>query len=764
MCQSRCQKKRQPNNDIAIVMALAEGDSAELLQAELESLSRMARVSIQGKVTSKKISTWLKSTFEGNTILAISPTSDHITQPEDSLDHRQHHHDVDGYLTDSSSISHGDMADTFANGFKRRRSLRRAISLDEMIPTPAIPQPRPASSASVTRHRPLPQPDVQDQSRSHSAMSDPIGLPTPEVSHGELSESSDEGITMRDGRSQSEDQIRSTQLYHGAFPGTEVIGDMSSTGEPVVAPLNWLTESPFIDALVNWIEGPDHPVQQKSPDKDKPNPWLDIPLQFIALLTYPEPDPKNGNKMTLTIVRETAFVRQRRKTLLMLTIYTMIVRYCSFDFFVVVLFASNCAMLFLMKNSGRMNVNMAKRAVRQRVGWAKQWAGGIFRRGNANNNNNADSTGNSRQQSSTNLAYSPSVVDLSQQLQSSPTSNGNTSSMTADPNPLLKKRGLFGKRRTIDNATSSVQTSAVSSIHGAASTIAADAASIISAAPNAAVQKRRFFKRNNHQNSHGEHSNMSYTNISSTAAPSVTSGSVPIPPRNSTSSSVQHSSTTSNTTRSTITNTPLSSSPLAQSQTHTHQPSPRSAFSPSLISFQIDSEKTNGNKSTKSQAIISTPPLLPSALSAHQQHHDDPSSIALPPSIRSTSPPPVSQGSQSTFVPKAITDILTNASSQDRHSTFQLPSGSRSERTSRDMPRRSLSPTAASNQHGRLPLSMPVTTDHYHHLDSDGHEEYDHHGTTNDIDERRGTAVMEKTTVNTTLDAVSSATADAMDL
>lgn len=50
---------------------VAEGDSAELLQEELESLSRMARVSIQGKVTSKKISTWLKSTFERNTIVSI---------------------------------------------------------------------------------------------------------------------------------------------------------------------------------------------------------------------------------------------------------------------------------------------------------------------------------------------------------------------------------------------------------------------------------------------------------------------------------------------------------------------------------------------------------------------------------------------------------------------------------------------------------------------------------------------------------------------
>ncbi|CAG8463037.1 5198_t:CDS:2 [Diversispora eburnea] len=43
------------------------------------------------------------------------------------------------------------------------------------------------------------------------------------------------------------------------------------------------------------------------------------------------------------------------------------------------LIGCNCAMLFLMKNSGKVNVTMAKRAVRQRIGWAKQWAGSLFR-------------------------------------------------------------------------------------------------------------------------------------------------------------------------------------------------------------------------------------------------------------------------------------------------------------------------------------------------------------------------------------------------
>lgn len=61
----------------------------------------------------------------------------------------------------------------------------------------------------------------------------------------------------------------------------------------------WLKGSPLLDAVVSWIEGPGLHIPQKKSEKDKPNPLLDIPLQFIALLTYPEPDPKTGNTVSL---------------------------------------------------------------------------------------------------------------------------------------------------------------------------------------------------------------------------------------------------------------------------------------------------------------------------------------------------------------------------------------------------------------------------------------------------------------------------------
>lgn len=81
--------------------------------------------------------------------------------------------------------------------------------------------------------------------------------------------------------------------------GDEAISgaDREDPATSAAGPLGWLNASPFLDAIVSWVEGPAHrPAVKKN---DKPNPILDIPFQFIALLTFPEPDPKAGNKMSL---------------------------------------------------------------------------------------------------------------------------------------------------------------------------------------------------------------------------------------------------------------------------------------------------------------------------------------------------------------------------------------------------------------------------------------------------------------------------------
>ncbi|KAI9288360.1 hypothetical protein BC943DRAFT_316350 [Umbelopsis sp. AD052] len=55
-------------------------------------------------------------------------------------------------------------------------------------------------------------------------------------------------------------------------------------------------------------------------------------------------------------------------------------------------------MLYLMKKSGSVNVTMAKRAVRQRITWARQWTGLLLSR-----NNNTEKSSNSNKEKSKTL-------------------------------------------------------------------------------------------------------------------------------------------------------------------------------------------------------------------------------------------------------------------------------------------------------------------------------------------------------------------------
>ncbi|CAO3565185.1 unnamed protein product [Mortierella alpina] len=743
------QHPRQTTNALRIITRgfphyrVAEGDSVALLQQELEFLSRMARVSIQGKVTSKKISTWLKSTFELNSILAVNQQGDHLLHSEDhqdALDHDHLHHDADGYLSDSSSLSNEELTD------HDRRPLRRAISLEDLSSAAAIhrqlhtsgllqasrlrprhrPHPghqhaatapshrymnafaepitRPASSASIYHRHQRSREGGSDmdmsyvplKDRPHSAMSlrndhsnllssyalqeehaANSSLPTPDASPEELSDSSDElviiqGELLEEARATRSAERLRAQIRQNTLPGAvanthpeteaeteaRTSGDISLHGEIEGGSWNWLTDAPFIDALVNWIEGPEHPPQPRSQDKDKPNPWLDIPFQFIALLTYPEPDPKSGNKPSLAVVRETAFVRQRRRTLLMLTAYTLMVRYCSFDFFVVVLFASNCAMLFLMKNSGRMNVNMAKRAVRQRVGWAKQWAGGIFKRGgNSNSGNAAVTTASSHQNQLSGHSSTASAVpsrplygssqaattaESIRHSQPSPAPGDSGAQASAETSPQMKRRGLFGKRVAVSttgshsapnlgnsSATASAASTPAITLHSNNTATHGDGASIM----KGTTQKKRFFRRNNNSNQ-----SASSTTTIATPMAAPASAPIPIPSRTSISSSSsavrthQHHASTSSigkpslaATRSTAIHTQLSSSPLAKS----HPPpssssSSSSAQSPSqtqLSSFSSSSPASGANgereaRSSPNVRVLSAPASSSSSFSS----------------------------------------------------------------------------------------------------------------------------------------------------
>jgi len=145
----------------------------------------------------------------------------------------------------------------------------------------------------------------------HESFRDHGSLPTPDVSPEELSDSSDDLADFQDEALDSKsirtmDELRSSPARRSTFPGAEsstltgggdtrTLGGTSLSGDATPGTLNWLTDSPFLDSLVSWIEGLEPSSQQpKSQEKEKPNPWLDIPFQFIALLTYPEADPKTG--------------------------------------------------------------------------------------------------------------------------------------------------------------------------------------------------------------------------------------------------------------------------------------------------------------------------------------------------------------------------------------------------------------------------------------------------------------------------------------
>ncbi|KAF9284413.1 hypothetical protein BGZ68_004687, partial [Mortierella alpina] len=277
-------------------------------------------------------------------------------------------------------------------------------------------------------------------------------------------------------------------------------------------------------------------------------------------------------------------------------------------------------MLFLMKNSGRMNVNMAKRAVRQRVGWAKQWAGGIFKRGGNSNSGNpavasasshqhqhsghstSASVGNSRQHYGTSQAAT--IAESIRNSQSSPAPGDNGAQASAETSPQMKRRGLFGKRVAVSStgshsapnlgtasAPANVASTPVITSHGNSNSHG-DGASIMTGT----TQKKRFFRRNNN-------SNQSASSTSATQVPMAAPASapIPIPSRTSISSSSsavrthQHNASISSigtpslAARSTAMHTQLSSSPLAISHPALSSSASQSPSRPQLSSFRASS-------------------------------------------------------------------------------------------------------------------------------------------------------------------------------
>ncbi|KAF9128992.1 hypothetical protein BGW39_004562 [Mortierella sp. 14UC] len=590
-------------------------------------------------------------------------------EEEDEDDPRLHLllHEEEGYLSDLSAISNegiimaaddSTLRDTTSRESASRRLMRRAISLEDLNTVSAIhhnhnyhhmlgqdsPPVRPSSSASMSlpvpsdtlpsllpdnqtlyqryyHHRSLERPSnynalLSDDNTQYSLyrldhdQQGPVRAMSPDADL-------DDPALMDDAKS----TYTTNQVLqdHSMEVGKDETVAVAAAG----GPLGWLNTSPLLEALVNWVEGPPNRPQPKKNPNEKPNPILEIPFQFIALLTYPEPDPKAGDKMSLAMVRESAFVRQRRKTLMMLTAYTLVVRYCSFDFFLVVLFASNCGMLFLMKNSGRMNVNMAKRAVGQRVGWAKQWAGGLFKRGNSGmiSNNHSYINGNDTMSihqgiTTSNASSSKSLPHISSAPAESIRGVSIAASMAGEKadgaqenSPQIKRRGLFGKRKTYTTSLAPSQGVGSSSLSILSPTSATgDGLNGDDVSVMTGRTKRGFFKRNTN----------SSTNRSATAPPPTTLDTSPTP---ATAKHSNNSSTSTTATAAILTSkngTPmLSTSPQPQNQSFSQLDFilPARSPSPSALRKEVSS---NGNKAWSITGSVSsgvvaiatgTPPL-----------------------------------------------------------------------------------------------------------------------------------------------------------
>ncbi|KAF9368984.1 hypothetical protein CPB97_004028, partial [Podila verticillata] len=681
---------RQLNNPFRIITRgfphyrVAEGESAEMLQDELEYLSQMAPVSIKGKITSKKISTWLKASD-----LAFSPTKDVIheaLQPEEvTILHLVQ--DEDGYLSDLSTISNEEeIQDRMIDEYDRtgRHRLRRAVSLEDIsVPSPIElrhhhhllvhhqdtledeeEHERPTSSMSislpVSDHRVHPLDYSHHHHQRHPQYSPLLdqyqlyhldtqnntsGSHWPETSPEEISASSDELLIVRESLLEDSKSTRSMYTFQSS-PESPGVFDRSSEDtqcQTLSGALGWLKGSPLLDAVVSWIEGPGLHIPQKKSEKDKPNPLLDIPLQFIALLTYPEPDPKTGNTVSLAMVRETSFVRQRRRTLMILTAYTLVVRYCSFDFFLVVLFASNCAMLFLMKNSGKMNVNMAKRAVNQRVGWAKQWAGGFFRRGQgtqvtSSNNKNGSTLPLEGALNDSYNKSAPSFMASNHSIRTAQTSAMDDATL-AENSPRVKRRGFFGKRSTNPPSSTSVM-----SIHGSEGVV-----------DEPTTQKRRFFKRSTNNGSATAATPSSVPSRSSTAPPVSAPGNLQFSTKSI--GALPYALSSSSVT---VPLAPTARSPAIQSSPQLHGILTRSP-SPNL------SRKSNLTASPKSLAPESIPSPIHRATSppASAPTLSLPTAVPIPPSSSSTA----AQGrSLSKTILASLTSSRSSSSSQQQDS------------------------------------------------------------------------------------------------
>ncbi|KAG9304081.1 hypothetical protein G9A89_005991 [Geosiphon pyriformis] len=341
----------------------------------------------------------------------------------------------------------------------------------------------------------------------------------------------------------------------------------------------------FADLLFSWLDS--FPLDnthtsingEQATNSSKPHPnnkntsIIDIPLQFIDLLTYPDVDPNASKKASFAVLREISFVKQRRQVLFGLSLSMLIVRLCSWDLFFVLLFAANCGMLFLMKNSGKVNVTMAKRAVRQRIVWAKQWAGSFLRK----------------------KATSSSNPNSNNHLSPSPSSTSKTRGFDGRVNPTTPTLII---EKIVSQAP--IQSGSLSdTTHGG---------SVTSKLSN---RRRKFFRKTNHGSSTGASKAVNVPNSSSETASLATlyqNGSKTSISSLGTMNGLLLASPTLNGTSNNYTNLSMTSEPAQLSAHLNVEKHTSSSSSISKRRFFKGRSNTNNNASLTSS---SAPPTLP---------------------------------------------------------------------------------------------------------------------------------------------------------
>ncbi|KAH8551069.1 hypothetical protein BGW37DRAFT_494705 [Umbelopsis sp. PMI_123] len=298
---------------------------------------------LEGKITSKRIAKHVHQLLlQNNKLFSLTSSSTAVTDDDES-----------DYEANGSPLASQDPSGSASSA-----------SSDETPQPTASPDLVPIPSIKTQIHQTAPETPITPPA---DIQLPPLELPS--ITSLELVETPDE-----------------VDMYSNPLENTTWIDP------DLMAAFSYFFEGPQLRRSAEHSNG----KRKRKTDADKkkdPQSLLDMPFMFISLLTYPdvpqEADSDKAKKIQFAALREIAFVRNRRRMLLGITLYCLFLRFCSFDFFLFALFCTWCGMLYLMKKSGSVNVTMAKRAVRQRITWARQWTGLLFSR-----NNSTDKSGN----------------------------------------------------------------------------------------------------------------------------------------------------------------------------------------------------------------------------------------------------------------------------------------------------------------------------------------------------------------------------------